>query len=244
MPAAWQVRNPATKVAKLAKVLKASDPQDAYMALTSHWDDPSSMVLGMYEHGPPSSATQGLSDAGVTEQMLWLDLVGYLPDDILVKWTGRRCRFPSRPGSRFSTGGCWIWPGGCRSQPNFAKVGQSGCYARCSIAMFPLHWWTGRRWALACPSDRGCEETWPRGPSTSSTSVGCVTREYSIPSPSGGPGISIGRAVGTWATSCGMYWSSKRGWTGGCHPSAKSVGWSKRQLLLIPTATRAILTIQ
>jgi asparagine synthase (glutamine-hydrolysing) len=85
MPAAWQVRNPATMVAKLAKVLKASDPQDAYMALTSHWDDPSSMVLGMYEHGPPVECSQGLSDAGVTEQMLWLDLVGYLPDDILVK---------------------------------------------------------------------------------------------------------------------------------------------------------------
>ena len=85
MPAAWQVRNPATKVAKLAKVLTASDPQDAYLALTSHWDDPSSMVLGTHENGQPVDRDQGLPGAGVTEQMLWLDLVGYLPDDILVK---------------------------------------------------------------------------------------------------------------------------------------------------------------
>jgi asparagine synthase (glutamine-hydrolysing) len=85
MPAAWRVRNPATKVAKLAKVLSASDPQDAYLALTSHWDDPSSMVLGWFEHGTPVDRDQGLSGAGVTEQMLWLDLVGYLPDDILAK---------------------------------------------------------------------------------------------------------------------------------------------------------------
>jgi asparagine synthase (glutamine-hydrolysing) len=85
MSAAWRFRNPATKVAKVAKVLAAADPQDAYLALTSHWEDPSSMVLGTDDHGSPVDRDQFLSSAGVTEQMLWLDLVGYLPDDILVK---------------------------------------------------------------------------------------------------------------------------------------------------------------
>ena len=85
LPAAWQVRIPATKVAKLAKVLAASDPQDAYLALTSHWDDPTSMVLGTHDPDPPPDGHRQLSGADITENMLWLDLVGYLPDDILVK---------------------------------------------------------------------------------------------------------------------------------------------------------------
>ena len=85
LPAAWQFRIPATKLAKLAKVLAASDAQDAYLALTSHWDDPTSMVLGIDDEGPPSHGLDQLSGAGITEEMLWLDLVGYLPDDILVK---------------------------------------------------------------------------------------------------------------------------------------------------------------
>jgi asparagine synthase (glutamine-hydrolysing) len=85
LPAAWQFRIPATKLAKLAKVLAASDAQDAYLALTSHWDDPTSMVLGIDDEGPPSHGLDQLSGVGITEEMLWLDLVGYLPDDILVK---------------------------------------------------------------------------------------------------------------------------------------------------------------
>ncbi len=41
-----EVRNPGTKVAKVAKVLAASTPEAAYLGLTSHWDDPMSMVVG------------------------------------------------------------------------------------------------------------------------------------------------------------------------------------------------------
>jgi asparagine synthase (glutamine-hydrolysing) len=85
----WRVRNPSTKVAKLAKVMSADGPEEAYLSLVSHWDDPAAIVHGS------SGSLDGLSLAakpaqwpalsGVTEQMLWLDLVGYLPDDILVK---------------------------------------------------------------------------------------------------------------------------------------------------------------
>jgi asparagine synthase (glutamine-hydrolysing) len=86
LPLRWQVRTPATKVAKLAKVLSAADPADAYLSLVSHWDAPESMVLGAR---PASSVAADPSGwpalSGITEQMLWLDLVGYLPDDILVK---------------------------------------------------------------------------------------------------------------------------------------------------------------
>src|SRR3984957_19287603 len=46
LPTRWQVRNPSIKVAKLARVLAASDSEDAYRALTTHWADASSVVLG------------------------------------------------------------------------------------------------------------------------------------------------------------------------------------------------------
>lgn len=86
LPVGWRVRNPSTKVAKLARVLAASDPEDAYRALTTHWPDATSVVLGTDQrataHDTDGSPVAG---GGITEQMLWLDLVRYLPDDILVK---------------------------------------------------------------------------------------------------------------------------------------------------------------
>jgi len=86
LPVRWQVRNPATKVAKIGRVLSSTDPQDAYLALISHWGRSESLVIG--SRAQPSSAS--ISSrwpvlSGITEQMLWLDLVGYLPDDILTK---------------------------------------------------------------------------------------------------------------------------------------------------------------
>jgi len=86
LPVRWQVRNPATKVAKIGRVLSSTDPQDAYLSLISHWDRREAVVIG--SRAQPSSASissQWPVLSGITEQMLWLDLVGYLPDDILTK---------------------------------------------------------------------------------------------------------------------------------------------------------------
>ncbi len=86
LPIGWQVRNPSTKVAKLARVLAASGPEDAYRALTTHWADATSVVLGNEHRDTADEQSRSpVSGAGITEQMLWLDLVGYLPDDILAK---------------------------------------------------------------------------------------------------------------------------------------------------------------
>jgi asparagine synthase (glutamine-hydrolysing) len=85
LPTRWQVRTPATKVTKLGKVLVASGPEDAYLALASHWDDPG-LVLGagsVAASPTPQQPWPGLST--ITEQLLWMDTTGYLPDDILVK---------------------------------------------------------------------------------------------------------------------------------------------------------------
>jgi asparagine synthase (glutamine-hydrolysing) len=83
---AMPMRMPSSKVAKVAKVLASSGPEDAYLSLVSYWPDAESVVIGA---GPNQSVASRSSDwpalGGITEQMLWLDLVGYLPDDILTK---------------------------------------------------------------------------------------------------------------------------------------------------------------
>jgi asparagine synthase (glutamine-hydrolysing) len=52
----------------------------------SYWDDAERVVIGA---GPSASVASDPASwpdlPGITEQMLWLDLVGYLPDDILTK---------------------------------------------------------------------------------------------------------------------------------------------------------------
>ncbi len=86
LPARMRVRNPAFKVAKVAKVLKAETPEDAYLSLVSYWDDAESIALGAGRSASMASRPTDWPDlGGITEQMLWLDLVGYLPDDILTK---------------------------------------------------------------------------------------------------------------------------------------------------------------
>jgi asparagine synthase (glutamine-hydrolysing) len=73
-------------MAKLARVLSASDPEDAYLALTTHWVNSTSMVLGADSRDQADDRrSPPVLGAGITEQMLWADLVGYLPDDILAK---------------------------------------------------------------------------------------------------------------------------------------------------------------
>jgi asparagine synthase (glutamine-hydrolysing) len=73
-------------VVKLARVLSAAGPEDAYRALSTHWTDATSMVLGTSpREGADQRTASPVAGSGITEQMLWLDLVGYLPDDILAK---------------------------------------------------------------------------------------------------------------------------------------------------------------
>jgi len=80
------MRIPATKLTKAAKVVAAEDPERAYLAVVSHWDEPEALVVGAGPAESLASLPESWPDLGdVTEQMLWLDLVGYLPDDILTK---------------------------------------------------------------------------------------------------------------------------------------------------------------
>jgi asparagine synthase (glutamine-hydrolysing) len=74
------------KLHKAAGVLACSSVDALYTGLVSHWDDPQSLVLDAAE--PVTRLTgSGPSLAGLTavELMMALDMVSYLPDDILTK---------------------------------------------------------------------------------------------------------------------------------------------------------------
>lgn len=74
------------KVHKAARLLGTPNADDLYLHLCSHWHDPADIVSGSRE--PPTMLT-GLDALprlpGNVERMMYLDLLSYLPDDILVK---------------------------------------------------------------------------------------------------------------------------------------------------------------
>ncbi len=77
---------PDDKAKKLAEVMAVSSPEAVYLDLVSHWKNPAAIVLGAHE---PQTLLQDHSRwpvvSSFTEQMMYLDLMTYLPDDILVK---------------------------------------------------------------------------------------------------------------------------------------------------------------
>jgi asparagine synthase (glutamine-hydrolysing) len=81
-----RVSNPDHKVHRLAAILKVRDPVQIYRLLLSHWEEPAAMVLGATEPPTPLSEPYLSGNlADFTEQMMYLDMIAYLPDDILVK---------------------------------------------------------------------------------------------------------------------------------------------------------------
>lgn len=74
------------KVHKGAPLLRCESVSELYGGMLSLWRDPSSVVIGATE--PPSQATGNTPDLrglGAIERMMALDMLGYLPDDILAK---------------------------------------------------------------------------------------------------------------------------------------------------------------
>jgi asparagine synthase (glutamine-hydrolysing) len=83
-----RMRQPQTgaKLHQLAEVLAVHRTEAMYLELISHWKDPASLVPGASE--PPTVVTDrscwpALPD--IVQRMMYLDMVSYLPDDILVK---------------------------------------------------------------------------------------------------------------------------------------------------------------
>ena len=86
MPRSARLANVGDKLHRGAGVLASSSADAVYLGLVSHWHDPASIVLGGHE--PPTLLTgnrpalDGLDDV---QRMMALDMLTYLPDDILTK---------------------------------------------------------------------------------------------------------------------------------------------------------------
>jgi asparagine synthase (glutamine-hydrolysing) len=86
IPSRWRISEVGEKLRKIAESLPANSPEAIYRGLVSHWKDPANVVLGSTE--PPTQLTNQDSWARLPDSISWMmymDLVTYLPDDILVK---------------------------------------------------------------------------------------------------------------------------------------------------------------
>jgi len=86
LPSPLIFANKGEKIHKLANVLASTSSDAIYLGLVSHWDDPASVVIGGIEPKTlltnNSTSLDALSDV---QRMMAMDLLTYLPDDILTK---------------------------------------------------------------------------------------------------------------------------------------------------------------
>ena len=73
------------KVHKLAASLGEADSDDAYRFLVSHWKDAEFVVLGARDSAAAFSTQHAPTNSCPIRRMMFADLTGYLPDDILTK---------------------------------------------------------------------------------------------------------------------------------------------------------------
>jgi len=85
-PGAVQMRLLGNKWQKLARVLPAEDPREIYRQLVSAWPRCSPTRLADSQRGHHECVSEpGLETADIARWLMYLDAVGYLPNDILVK---------------------------------------------------------------------------------------------------------------------------------------------------------------
>ncbi len=86
VPGLLNHRQPGYKLQKLAEVLRACDPEDMYVILTSHWHVPEVLLSGISQPVAKPKLPTVMGDLpGFTEFIMLADLLTYLPNDILTK---------------------------------------------------------------------------------------------------------------------------------------------------------------
>ncbi|MEE9168069.1 MAG: asparagine synthase (glutamine-hydrolyzing) [Candidatus Neomarinimicrobiota bacterium] len=86
LPESLKLSHPAEKIRKLSDVLDISEPAGQYRRLVSNWAYPKAVVAGAKEPSTIINDDQLWQDfPDVVQTMMYLDLVTYHPDDILVK---------------------------------------------------------------------------------------------------------------------------------------------------------------
>jgi asparagine synthase (glutamine-hydrolysing) len=86
LPARLRQRTPGDRLHKLADVLTMRSPEELYLGLVSAWKSPNALVLGGEEY--PTAIRDRAQWAALpdfAQRMMFLDLITYLPDDILAK---------------------------------------------------------------------------------------------------------------------------------------------------------------
>jgi asparagine synthase (glutamine-hydrolysing) len=86
LPQSFRVPAAGEKMQKMADVVAVDSPQNLYNHLVSHWKHPEELVIGGLEPRTPLTDTAQWPDIpDFTRWMMYMDLVTYLPDDILAK---------------------------------------------------------------------------------------------------------------------------------------------------------------
>ncbi|MCL6618299.1 asparagine synthase (glutamine-hydrolyzing) [Thermomonas hydrothermalis] len=85
-PERYRFTLPGDKLHKAAAIFSAIRPEDIYLRLMSHWEDPAALVLGGEEPVTPlTDPSVWLACSDFWQRMMYLDSITYLPGDILVK---------------------------------------------------------------------------------------------------------------------------------------------------------------
>jgi asparagine synthase (glutamine-hydrolysing) len=86
VPAAWRPALPGDKLHKITTLLDNPEPDAIYRRLVSQWERPEEVAAGGHEpHGPLWDTTIARDFPDLVPRMQFLDMVSYLPDDILTK---------------------------------------------------------------------------------------------------------------------------------------------------------------
>ncbi|MHB8915502.1 MAG: asparagine synthase (glutamine-hydrolyzing) [Thiobacillus sp.] len=86
LPSGLRYANPGDKLHKAAEILAVRSPEEIYLGLVSHWKIPASLVPGSHEPLTFLTDPSQRSDLPDFEhRMMYLDMVSYLPNDILTK---------------------------------------------------------------------------------------------------------------------------------------------------------------
>jgi asparagine synthase (glutamine-hydrolysing) len=85
VPGGTGIRRPGEKIHKLAGVLPSRDAAELYDRLDGQWERPEALVRGLSVTPHPSREQLVAEEEDFASQMMYADLVGYLPDDILTK---------------------------------------------------------------------------------------------------------------------------------------------------------------
>jgi asparagine synthase (glutamine-hydrolysing) len=86
VPAAWRPALPGDKLHKITTLLDNPEPDAIYRRLVSQWERPEEIAAaGQEPHGPLWDTTIARDFPDLVPRMQFLDMVSYLPDDILTK---------------------------------------------------------------------------------------------------------------------------------------------------------------